>query len=181
MVSAKNISNKKFVDLFSAMINWKKISFIILLLVCFSGNGETQAKYSLKDLEIALPSLNGDTIKLTSLAGKVILIDFWASWCGPCRVSNKQLVKVYEKYRKSGFEIFGISLDENKMEWEKAVKKDKIKWVQVIDRGGREGGTAIRWKISQIPTSYLLDKDGKLLVRDPDKNQLERLLNGLLN
>ena len=163
------------------MINLRKISFIILLLVCFTVNGEAQSKYSLRDLEIALPSLNGDTVRLSSFKGKVILIDFWASWCGPCRVANKYLVRLYEKYRKSGFEIFGITLDADKKAWEKAVKQDKLKWTQVIDRGGREGGTAIRFNISQIPTSFLLDKNGKLLARDPDKNELERLLNGLLN
>ena len=163
------------------MINLRKISFILLLLVCVAGNGEAQVKQSLKDLEIALPSLNGDTVRLSSFKGKVILIDFWASWCGPCRVANKYLVRLYEKYRKSGFEIFGITLDADKKAWEKAVKQDKLKWTQVIDRGGREGGTAIRFNISQIPTSFLLDKNGKLLARDPDKNELERLLNGLLN
>jgi thiol-disulfide isomerase/thioredoxin len=125
--------------------------------------------------------LNGDTLKLSSFNGKVILIDFWASWCGPCRVSNRQLVKLYDKYREKGFEIFGVSLDENKDKWAKAVKKDKIKWIQVNDDGGWESETALKWGLYYIPASYLIDRNGKLIARDPEMKDLEKILEELLD
>ena len=76
--------------------------------------------------EIALPDANGQTISLSSLKGKVVLLDFWASWCGPCRRSNKETLSLYEQYKDKGFEILGVSIDENKEAWQKAVAQDKM-------------------------------------------------------
>lgn len=132
-------------------------------------------------MEIALPSVTGDTIRLSSFKGKVVLIDFWASWCGPCRTSNRQLVKLYSKYKDKGFEIYGVSFDEVKPAWEKAIKKDKITWVQVNDDSGSDSKVASRWEVYQIPTSYVMDKDGKLIAMDPDSKTLEKILKDLLN
>jgi peroxiredoxin len=130
--------------------------------------------------EVALPSINGDTIRLSSLKGKVVLLDFWASWCGPCRVSNKGLVKMYAKYKSKGFEIFGVSLDEDKTKWKNAIRKDKITWIQVNDAGGHEAKTGMDWDISAIPTSFLIDKEGKLIAMDLDGKELEKALKYLL-
>ena len=164
-----------------AMINVRTILFFILLQGLLSQQSGAQSIYSSQNLEIALPSLKGDITRLSDYQGKVILIDFWASWCGPCRLSNKTLVKLYDKYKAKGFEIFGVSMDENLNAWAKAVSKDKISWVQVIDRGGWEGGTALSWNVYRLPTSYLVDKDGKLIARDPDKKELVKLLDNILN
>lgn len=131
-------------------------------------------------LEIALPTVKGDTLKLSSLKGKVLLVDFWASWCAPCRASNKQLVKLYSKYKDKGFEILGVSLDESTKEWKKAISKDKITWLQIIDNGGWEAKTAIRWNISQIPTSFLIDKNGNIVAMDLEKEELEKAIKELL-
>ena len=130
--------------------------------------------------DIVLPSLNGDTLKLSSLKGKVVLVDFWASWCGPCRVSNKGFAKLYPKYKDKGFEIFAISLDDDASDWKKAVQKDKITWPQVIDRGGWEANTARNWNIQALPTSYLIDKEGRLVAMDLEKDDLEKALQELL-
>ena len=130
--------------------------------------------------EIALPSAAGDTIRLSSLKGKVVLLDFWASWCGPCRVANKGLVKLYDKFQKKGFEIYSVSLDEQKEAWVKAIKKDKISWLQVIGTGGWETPTAIKWRVSALPTSYLIDKEGRMVAMDLEGKDLEKALKDML-
>ena len=162
------------------MINFKSIFFIFLIS---SGSLvlNAQPKYGQDAAEIALPSANGDTIRLSSLKGKVVLLDFWASWCGPCRVSNRNLVKLYSKYKTKGFEILGVSLDEEKEKWKSAIKKDKITWLQVNDpAGGWETRTAQAWGIMALPTSYLIDKNGKLVAMDLEGKVLEKALKEML-
>ncbi len=161
------------------MINLRKFLFFLpVLFVAIAINA--QPKYGQDAMEIALPSVNGDTIRLSSLKGKVVLLDFWASWCGPCRVSNKQLVKLYPRYRQKGFEILSVSLDDDKMKWKKAIQKDKISWLQVIDPGGWDARTAVKWNIMAIPTSYLVDKNGKLFAMDLEGKELEKTIKELL-
>lgn len=140
-----------------------------------------QPKQGQAAAEIALPSVNGDTLRLSSLKGKVVLLDFWASWCGPCRVSNKNLVKIYEKYKPKGFEIFGVSLDDEKDKWKAAIKKDKVTWLQVNETGGWEAKVAQAWNLVAIPTSFLIDKDGRLLAMDLEGKELEKALKYLLD
>lgn len=162
------------------MITVRKIALPSILLLLVTLNVTAQVRQGEMAPEIVLPGINGDTIRLSSLKGKVVLIDFWASWCGPCRTSNKKMVKLYPKYKDKGFEILGVSLDDSRNAWERAVKKDKITWLQVIDFGGWEAKTARRWNIYQLPTSYLVDKDGTLLAMDPEPGELEKLLDMLL-
>jgi peroxiredoxin len=161
------------------MFSLKQLTGVFMLL-CLSTLLQAQIKQGYKAPEVALPTANGDTIRLSSLKGKVVLLDFWASWCGPCRVSNKGLVKLYPKYKEKGFEILGVSLDEDLSDWQKAVKKDKINWLQVIDKGGWESGTVNQWRISAIPTSYLINKDGILIAMDLEGKNLEKALQELL-
>jgi peroxiredoxin len=158
---------------------------VFILLVTFfslqSYSSNAQPKQGQLAADIALPSVEGDTLRLSSLKGKVVLLDFWASWCGPCRVSNKSLVKLYSKYKKSGFEILGVSLDDDKGKWENAIKKDNITWLQVNDGGGWEAQTAIKWQIDAIPTSFLIDKEGRLLAMNLEGKELEKALKYLLD
>lgn len=131
--------------------------------------------------EIALPTVSGDTLRLSSFKGKVVLLDFWASWCGPCRTANRGLTKIYEKFKSKGFEIFSVSLDSEKEDWVRAIKKDKIKWKQVLDPGGWETPTAMRWQVFQLPTSYLLDREGRLIAMDLEGKDLEKALKDMLD
>ena len=161
------------------MINFKNFSLTVFSIILFN-TANAQPGQGMQAKEIALPGVTGDTLRLSSLKGKVVLLDFWASWCGPCRVSNKNLVKLYPKFKSKGFEIFAVSFDDDKGKWQKAIKQDKIKWLQVNEGGGWEAKTAQVWNINAIPTSYLIDKDGTLIGMDLTEKQLEKALKELI-
>jgi thiol-disulfide isomerase/thioredoxin len=130
--------------------------------------------------EIALPDVNGITQRLTDQRGKIVLVDFWASWCGPCRKANPGLATLYSKYKDKGFEIFGVSIDDEKKAWKKAIAADHISWKQVNDKGGWDAPVAIQWKLNQIPASFLLDQQGKVIAVDPSKEEIETHLKSFL-
>lgn len=116
--------------------------------------------------EIALPNPNGKTVKLSDLRGKVVMIDFWASWCGPCRRENPNVVRLYQKYKNKGFEILGVSLDRAKDQWVQAIQQDNLTWVHVSDLKFWQSQAAQDYGVDAIPKTFLLDRQGKLIAKD---------------
>jgi thiol-disulfide isomerase/thioredoxin len=141
---------------------------------------QAQPKIGEQAPDIAIADAQGKTVKLSSLKGKLVLIDFWASWCGPCRAAMPSLRNVYAAYKAKGFEIYGISLDQKKTDWKKAVAADKTTWIHVNEPGGWETPTARKWNIEKLPSSFLLDKEGKIIAVDLTEKQLQDTLQKLL-
>lgn len=131
--------------------------------------------------EIELPDPNGNTLKLSDYKGKIVLIDFWASWCRPCRAENPNVVKMYSKYKNKDFEIFGVSLDKSKDAWVKAIENDGITWPQVSDLQFWNCAAAKTYQVKGIPQTYLIDKEGKILAKNLRGTALESKLAEVLN
>jgi peroxiredoxin len=126
--------------------------------------------------DISLPDPDGNIVKLSSLKGSYVLIDFWASWCGPCRKENPNVVRLYQQYHDQGFEIFGVSLDRTADDWVKAIKDDGLTWVQVSDLKYFESVAAREYNINAIPATVLLDRDGNIIAKNLRGKMLENKL-----
>jgi peroxiredoxin len=118
----------------------------------------------------------GKPVSLASLRGKVVLVDFWASWCTPCRGENPNLVKEYEMYKDKGFEILGVSLDSSKEYWLKAIETDGLPWVHVSDLKGWENEAGRLYGVRSVPSNYLIDKTGKIIATNLIGEQLNKKL-----
>ncbi|MGQ9619847.1 MAG: thioredoxin-like domain-containing protein, partial [Bacteroidales bacterium] len=127
--------------------------------------------------EITLPSPEGKMVSLSSTRGNIVLLDFWAAWCAPCRRENPNLVKVYETYHNRGFEIFQVSLDRTREAWLEGIQEDNLgKWIHVSDLKYWNSSVVSQYKIESIPHSYLLDRDGKIIAVNLRGEQLQTKL-----
>ncbi|MGB6036396.1 MAG: TlpA disulfide reductase family protein [Cryomorphaceae bacterium] len=131
--------------------------------------------------EIALPNPEGEIIKLSDLRGNYVLIDFWASWCKPCRMENPNVVRMYNKYANENFEIFGVSLDRNKEKWLEAIAKDQLEWPHVSDLKFWESAAAELYNVRTIPFTVLVDPDGKVIATKLRGAALEQKLDEIFN
>lgn len=129
-----------------------------------SEKGKVRLTAGMQAPEIDLPSPNGNNIKLSSLRGKVVLIDFWASWCSPCRRANPHVVSLYNKYHDKGFEIYGVSLDKSRENWIKAIADDGLVWSQVSDLKYWQSEAGRAYGVGSIPHTVLIDEGGKIIA-----------------
>ena len=130
--------------------------------------------------EISLPDPNGEIVKLSSLKGKYVLLDFWAKWCGPCRQENPNVVRVYNKYKDKGFTVFGVSLDRRKEDWVQAIREDGLTWTHVSDLKFWQSEAAKTYNITAIPFSLLLDPNGVIIDKNLRGPALEKKLEEIL-
>ena len=127
--------------------------------------------------DIIMKSPEGKTYKLSDLRGQIVLLDFWASWCGPCRRENPVVVAAYNKYKDKGFTIFSVSLDGDAARWKNAIAQDHLNWpYHVSDLQKWSNKAARAYKVSGIPASFLIGKDGKLIAKNLRGHQLEQKL-----
>ena len=147
---------------------------IFLFSIILAGSLLCRAQLKIGDAgpEVSLPDAMDSMINLSSLNGKVVLIDFWASWCAPCRAVNPFIQKLYKKYKAKGFEVFAVSLDVKKEAWLKAIKKDKLTYTGVNDNTGWNSKVAESFFVDQLPTNFLLDKTGKIVAINIEGKEL---------
>ena len=131
-------------------------------------------------IEVAQPNIKTELKKLSDVKARYILLEFWASWCGPCRRENPQLVETYNIFKRADFEIYGVSLDNERDRWVKAIEADGLPWINVSDLKGDQNQAVLAYGIPSIPANFLIDSTGVIVGRDLRGEELRERLGELM-
>jgi len=149
----------------------------LYLLFAFPVYAQVELQVGDKAPDFSLQDPYGKTLHLKDFQGKIILLDFWASWCMPCRMANPAWVDIYNEFNGQGFDIFSISLDKKKEAWIKAIKNDNLYWTNhASDLNGWENKVAVLYGVEAIPATFLLDENGVIIAKNLDEFELKKKL-----
>jgi peroxiredoxin len=174
--------------------NWWKIAAGIILLIgvsiaafyVFQEQEEQQSHIVGLEEGMTFPNLqlrspDGELIPISSLEGKIVLVEFWASYSKICTEENCYFFQpIYNEFKNKGFEIYGVSVDTSAVEWIKGINRDELPWIQVADLGSAQPELIKKYAINELPTTFLLDQNGKIIAKDINADELETKLNELL-
>ena len=149
----------------------------LLLVLCSSL--AAQPHFQQPAPELILPDKAGKQVDLRAYRNHYVLVDFWASWCPPCRVFNRTLVKLYKRFHSMGFEVVSVSLDDDKKAWQRAIRTDGLSWTQLVDTTAWNSPVAKTWDVLGVPNSFLIDPEGNVVARNLLGGELEKKLEEL--